>query len=184
MRRLLEEILLYAKPVTPDLQALRPGDLLLRFAQDHRSLAAARNQSIRIDGANTDVEVTADADRLTQVISNLTQNACEAAPEGAEIVWTVNGDPTSGAVTLEVRNPGPPIPPDILPRITEPFFSTKSSGTGLGLAIVRRLTQIQGGELSITSDSTDGTRVRLVFPLLSAGPESDSDDVGSAISVN
>jgi hypothetical protein len=82
------------------------------------------------------------------------------------VLWRLEDDSSSGTLIMEVRNPGPPIPPEILPRVTEPFFSTKHSGTGLGLAIVRRLTQAHGGELVIRSDDAQGTRVRLIFPLL------------------
>ena len=106
----------------------------------------------------------ADRDRMIQVLLNLTQNACEAAPEGAQIAWALSDDLAAGTVTLEVRNPADPIPRELLARLTDPFFSTKPSGTGLGLAIVQRLTLIQGGELSIKSDESNGTRVQVVFP--------------------
>lgn len=164
MQRLLEEILLYAKPVALDLVPVPVSQILARFIDDHRELAAPRRQSIALMGADTGARIMADLDRLTQILLNLTQNACEAAPEGARIVWTVEDDPETGTVRLEVRNPGDPIPVDRLERLTEPFFSTKPSGTGLGLAIVRRLTLVHGGELSIDSDATRGTRVRILFP--------------------
>jgi signal transduction histidine kinase len=69
-------------------------------------------------------------------------------------------------VVLEITNEGTPIPETLLSRLTEPFFSTKPSGTGLGLAIVKRLTELQGGLLSISSDASDVIRVKLVFPRL------------------
>jgi signal transduction histidine kinase len=84
-------------------------------------------------------------------------------------------------VRLEIQNPGEPVSPELLPRLTEPFFSTKPSGTGLGLAIVRRLTMIHGGELSFTSNRTEGTRAHLVFPRLASSDQrsnsvSETDD--------
>lgn len=166
MRRLLEEILLYAKPLSLDLKPLRPGTFLRIFVDDHGAFAEARGQRIRVEGADNDSEMVADADRLTQVMSNLTQNACEAAPQGAEILWILADDPSTGTLTMEIANPGPPIPPELLSKVTEPFFSTKQSGTGLGLAIVQRLTQALGGELTIRSNDAEGTRVRLLFPSL------------------
>ncbi len=172
MRRLLEEILFYAKPVDLRLRPLQAAEALLAFLDSHRDMAMGRHQRITMDGGASEARMMADPDRLTQIFANLTQNACEAAPNGAEIAWTVQDQPLSGIVSLEVTNPGPPIPPDLLARVTEPFVSTKSSGTGLGLAIVRRLTQAQGGELTITSNATDGTRVRLSFPRLAASAQS------------
>jgi len=164
MKRLLEEILLYAKPVALDLVPVPVSQFLAEFIDHHRELAAPRRQSIVLTEADTGARILADMDRLTQILLNLTQNACEAAPDGACIVWTVADDPETGTVRLEVSNPGDPIPADRLEQLTEPFFSTKPSGTGLGLAIVRRLTLVHSGELSIDSDATQGTRVGILFP--------------------
>jgi hypothetical protein len=121
-----------------------------------------------LEGGQSDAYVIADRDRLIQILVNLTQNACEAAPEGSKIAWTLYDDPRTSSVTLEVRNPGTPIASELLPRLTEPFFSTKPSGTGLGLAIVRRLTLVLGGELSFSSAETRGTCVRVSLPRLAA----------------
>jgi signal transduction histidine kinase len=84
----------------------------------------------------------------------------------AIIRWAAWDDAGAGKVIMEVGNPGPPIPFELLPRITDPFVSTKHSGTGLGLAIVRRLVQVQGGELTLASDEVKGTRARIIFPRL------------------
>jgi len=174
MRQLLDEILLYAKPIKLDPRPLSAAQFLQCFLDDHRELAKPRGQKLRLHGTETQAALLADPDRLTQILVNLTQNACEAAPEGGEIVWTLRDNPASGVLTLEVSNPGPPIPAEVLPRVTEPFFSTKAAGTGLGLAIVQRLTRIQGGELTISS-AFEGTRVGLRFPRLE--PETSSERV-------
>ena len=166
MQRLLEEILLYAKPVNLDLRPVSTTKLLRRFIDTRQQLAAPRHQKLIFEGGESDALIMGDEDRLIQMLVNLTQNACEAAPEGSQIRWTVSDDPDTDSVTLEVINPGDPIPPELLTRLTEPFFSTKPSGTGLGLAIVRRLTLLQGAELSFSSDDTNGTCVRILFPRL------------------
>jgi signal transduction histidine kinase len=164
MKRLLEEILLYAKPVALDLVPVTVSQTLARFIDGHPGLAAPRRQSILLAGEDSGAQIMADPDRLTQILLNLTQNACEAAPEGTRILWSVADVPEAGRVKIEVSNPGDPVPADRLQRLTEPFFSTKPSGTGLGLAIVRRLTLIHNGELSINSDEARGTRVEVSFP--------------------
>jgi signal transduction histidine kinase len=82
------------------------------------------------------------------------------------VTWTVDDDAAAATVTLSIHNTGTPIPPELLPRLTEPFFSTRAAGTGLGLAIVRRLVEQQGGQLAIHSDAEHGTRVELRFPRL------------------
>jgi signal transduction histidine kinase len=149
--------------------------LVAQFIDDHQYLATSRRQRIVLASGDTDAPILGDRDRLIQVLVNLTQNACDAAPSDAQITWTVGHDPGLGSVTLEVRNPGEPIPPELLTRLTEPFFSTKPSGTGLGLAIVRRLTLVHGGELSFNSSQTGVTCARIVLPRLVSNA-SGSDD--------
>jgi signal transduction histidine kinase len=61
----------------------------------------------------------------------------------------------------DVDDDGPGIPADLLPRIFEPHFSTRSTGTGLGLAIVRRLVESWGGTVVAESEAGQGTVVRL-----------------------
>lgn len=55
-------------------------------------------------------------------------------------------------IYLQVYNPGRPIPPEVVPKLIQLFYSTKSEGTGLGLAIVKRIIKAHGGTLSIQSD--------------------------------
>jgi signal transduction histidine kinase len=69
-----------------------------------------------------------------------------------------------GFVEVSVHNEGEPIPADVLPRLTQPFFTTKGSGTGLGLAIVRRIVEAHGGDLAIDSEANKGTLVYVTLP--------------------
>ena len=133
MRRLLEEILLYAKPLSLDLETLELRPFLQEFIAEHQTLASAKYQEIWLAEESSDGRIVGDEDRLRQILSNLTQNASDAAPEGAAITWRILSDKAADTVSLELHNPGPTIPPDLLGRIMEPFVSTKRSGTGLGL---------------------------------------------------
>jgi len=107
----------------------------------------------------------------------LAQNGYEAAPVGAEIVWTLRDDPASWVLTLEISNPGLPIAAEVLPRVTEPFFGNKAAGASLGLAILQRLTPSQWGELAISS-ALQGTRAGLLVPRLE--PEMSPERVGDS----
>ena len=75
-------------------------------------------------------------------------------------------DPT---VTITVHNGGDPIPPDVLPQLTQPFFTTKSSGNGLGLAITRRIVEAHGGTLAFASTAEAGTTVKVQLPIRREG---------------
>jgi signal transduction histidine kinase len=162
--RLVEEMLVYAKPLRLDLHELDLTGLVADFIQTHADLATPRSQTLELSDGAQHGSILGDRDRLLQVLINLTQNACEAAPEGSRIALRLSQQTELGTLTLRVENPGPPIPPEALSRLTEPFFTTKADGTGLGLAIVKRLVDAHGGELNISSDP-QGTRFQVTLPL-------------------
>ena len=104
---------------------------------------------------------------LKEVLVNLLENAREALRDGGTV--RVSGAVLEGGdVAVHVVDDGSGIPPELMPRVFEPHFSTRSGGTGLGLAITRRLVESWGGEVSLWSSPEEGTRVTLV---LRAWPE-------------
>jgi len=161
--RFLDEMLLYAKPLNLNLRSIDVRQSVEQMVRDYRPLAQTLNQRVALEGRSLG-QILADPDRLTQILTNLTQNACEAAPPGSVITWTLGDRPDTRSVILTVSNPGPPIPARLLSRITEPFVSNKPGGTGLGLAIVKRLVDALGGDLEIRSEEGLGTEVSLSFP--------------------
>jgi two-component system phosphate regulon sensor histidine kinase PhoR len=120
-----------------------------------------------------------DADRLQQVLINLTDNAVKYTPAGGHVTvgarLAVNG--ASPLVEIEVRDTGAGIPAADLPRLTERFYrvdkarSRELGGTGLGLAIVKHLVQAHGGRLEILSEMNVGTIVRFSVPGWAPGRE-------------
>ena len=84
---------------------------------------------------------------------------------GETITWSVDSEVITQWVDIQIHNGGDPISPEVLPKLTKPFYTTRSSGTGLGLAIVKRIIDTHGGELSITSSASDGTIVSVRLPL-------------------
>ena len=107
---------------------------------------------------------------VAQALRGLVKNAQDASePDGAVRVRAlVEG----GALCIEVRDAGPGMPPEVLARAGEPFFTTKppGQGMGLGLFLSRVLMQRLGGELRIESRPGEGTRACLVLPLAIAAP--------------
>jgi PAS domain S-box-containing protein len=109
--------------------------------------------------------VLADRQQLRQVFLNLLTNALDAMPQGGMLTLRVY--PTqSGRIGIEVTDTGVGIPEEQLPRVTEPFFTTKEEGkgTGLGLAICKRIVQEHGGSLAVESAVGRGTTVRVELP--------------------
>ncbi|MDJ0891415.1 MAG: ATP-binding protein [Gammaproteobacteria bacterium] len=168
MERLLEDILLYAKPLKLQLARVGLTEALEGFLDANRSLSEHRHQTIAFRASGKQGSAIADWDRLTQVFLNLLRNACEAAPDHSTIQWQLQSDASAGTVSVSVTNDGEPIPPDALQRLAEPFYTTKSQGTGLGLSIVKRIVDAHGGELLITSSAESGTRICVVLPSVAA----------------
>jgi signal transduction histidine kinase/HAMP domain-containing protein len=164
MRRLLEDMLLYAKPLSLDLHPIELVSTLGAFVESCTD--SDGRHPVRLEAPPTVAYILADRDRLRQILVNLTDNACQAAPEDTPVTWYIEEQAPEHRILLRVHNGGEPIPAHLLARLTEPFFSTKANGTGLGLAIVRRLVEQHGGEMSIHSDPATGTEVGLTFPAL------------------
>ena len=105
---------------------------------------------------------------LGQVAVNLILNACEAQPEGGEVV--VSARRASGRVVVEVADRGPGVPEADRERIFEPFFSTKDS-TGLGLSVCHTIVRQHGGELAALGREGGGAVFRLSLPAGAAETE-------------
>lgn len=107
------------------------------------------------------------AQKVEQILINLLINACQSlTAREQEILVQTRFDPAGGTVTVEVRDGGRGIPPELLDRIKDPFFTTKQGGgsTGLGLAISEKIIQDHGGKLIFSSTSGKGTTATLQFP--------------------
>jgi PAS domain S-box-containing protein len=110
-----------------------------------------------------------DPDRLRRVIVNLVENAAQslgdAEREGRRLEIAVETRQSDRQIEIAVIDTGQGIPPDVLPKIFEPLFSTKSFGTGLGLPTVKQIVEQHGGEIEVSSELGAGTRVLVRLPL-------------------
>jgi polar amino acid transport system substrate-binding protein len=106
--------------------------------------------------------------RLEQVIINLIQNACQALLDIRRgISLSTSYDETTSSIVLKVQDEGAGIPPDVLPHIMDPFFTTKSNsgGIGLGLSISSRIVKEHGGTLAFSSEPGRGTTAEIILPV-------------------
>jgi len=136
---------------------------------------AAHLLSLDIDVPRGDFEnitdrellVKGDGQLLLQVFLNLLDNARSAAAEEGPVI--IDAHQEGDTIIITVDNPGPPIAPDVLSQVFEPFYTTKDvgEGTGLGLALVRRMLEDMGGSVSLLSPSPSspgsGVRARVVL---------------------
>jgi PAS domain S-box-containing protein len=116
------------------------------------------NIVIRREFAKEAPRIHADRQQLRQLFLNLLTNASDAMPQGGTLTIRVTAPPESKQVIMEIADTGTGIPPEILPKVTEPFYTTKpeGAGTGLGLAICRRIVQEHNGTFDLTSEGIPG----------------------------
>jgi signal transduction histidine kinase len=111
--------------------------------------------------------ILGDSNALQQVVLNLLTNARDALGSGGVITLETGFVPgRPGSERLIVRDTGPGIPPDLLPRIFDPFFTTKPAGTGLGLSISYGIVRDHKGTIDVESLPGQGTVFILTFPTM------------------
>ncbi len=165
LEHLLGEILLYAKPQMLHLAELEVNQLVQEMIVPLQEMPEAAERTIVFLPLDPPARIQGDRDKLKQVFINLVRNACEAIAPGETVTWDAVYRDDLTHVLIRVHNGGEPIHPEVLPKLTEPFYSTKASGTGLGLAIVRRIVEAHAGILSLQSDAETGTTITVQLPV-------------------
>jgi PAS domain S-box-containing protein len=153
----VQDILTYSKPSTPKRQRFN----LLPMLQDAAAAAdaAVPGGAITVVGDATVVEL--DPEMTRAVLLNLLMNARQASGSAA---IEVRASAKDGRCEIAILDRGPGIPPDVREHLFEPFITTRAGGTGLGLPIARRLTQLQGGTLTLDDRPGGGTAAVLTLP--------------------
>lgn len=104
---------------------------------------------------------------LEEILFNLLLNASQAIcrePDAGKRAVKIQALQKNGSVVLQIQDNGPGISEAQLPRIFEPFYSTREAGSGLGLFITKRLVERNGGKILVHSREGEGTTFRLTFP--------------------
>jgi signal transduction histidine kinase len=157
----------------------------------HASVAGMASVRIARDVAQEErVRLGCDSALLSQALANIVRNAVEAMHEHASPVRevTIEAQATRlafgsgkrvGACVLSVIDTGPGIAPEVVPRMFNPFFTTRQHGTGLGLAIVHRIVDAHAGRVSVRNASEFGAAlgacVSIVLPMAAEAPTNESD---------
>ena len=117
--------------------------------------------------------VLGDETQISQVLVNVVVNAFQAMAQGGRCHLTATTGTTDGKwwVDISVRDTGVGIPEAAMPRLFDPFYTTKPGGSGLGLAIAYRIMQDHGGLISVSHAPGGGTSVGLRFPALVPHPQ-------------
>jgi PAS domain S-box-containing protein len=113
--------------------------------------------------------VSFDPERMRRVVINLIENAAQALAEASDLdrprVITVSTRTIQEQLEITIEDTGPGISSEVLSKVFEPLFSTKSFGTGLGLPTVKQIVEQHGGTVTIASDPGKGTRIVVRLPI-------------------
>ena len=173
MERSLQRFLDFARPPRPERRALDLRSVIDRvYALLQTRAARQKVELIRLSPV-TAVIVDADDDQIQQLVMNLVLNALDAMPSGGKLELMIEAMPES-TVELRVSDTGPGIQADLLPRLFDPFISTKETGIGLGLAVSFRIAERHGGSLSASNRPEGGACFVLRLP---AGDAASSDNL-------
>lgn len=160
---IVEEFLSLARPLSLKLDAVRIADLLGEVTVLVKADADARGIKVLLDVSSDLPLAHLDGDHMKQVLLNLVLNGLEAMPHGGTLMIAASARGQSLILTVEDTGEG--VPADLLPKIFEPYVSTKAKGMGLGLAIARRIVEAHGGRIAVESQPGHGTRFAVSVPL-------------------
>lgn len=180
-RDLVKQILAFSRQTE---QEKRPLKMSLLVKETVKLLRASIPSTVEIRTAITarSEHVFADATQMHQVIMNLCTNAWQAMREEGGILGislretrlnsnTLNPELGSSHLEIEIKDTGCGIPPQVIERIFDPYFTTKprGEGTGLGLAVVQGIVKSHGGVITVESTPGAGATFRVFLPLLDSG---------------
>ncbi len=156
------------------------ADVIRAAVETATPLMEARTHRLSLELSERPLLVQGDAQRLTQLVANLLNNAARYTPEGGSIA--VTGQVEGGAVSLRVRDNGRGIEPDIIGHIFEMFVQGPQSvlqaggGLGVGLALARRIAELHGGSLEAHSEGAGkGSEFTFRIPLLDTALASEGE---------
>lgn len=150
-------------------QTVSPSQLLEEVASHYRFQTQTKNLTLKLDLPASLPDLELDPGRITQVLTNILDNAVRHTPAGGVI--TLASWRTPDGVALSIRDSGPGLPPADLERIFDRFYRADESrhradgGSGLGLAIAKSIVQAHGGTLRAESEQGNGLTIIIILPV-------------------
>jgi PAS domain S-box-containing protein len=157
---LIQDLTTFARPRPPRLAVVSVRQLLDEALTTLRRDPISASLDIHVEC--DDGTMTADIEMMRSTLLNLLLNAAQAM-HGQGRIDLVAGH-HADVWTIEVRDSGPGIPPDLRDQVLEPFFTTKARGGGLGLPIAKRVAELHRGTLDVLCPDGGGTTVRVRLP--------------------
>jgi PAS domain S-box-containing protein len=161
LSELINDLMVFARPRPPRLAVVELRPLLQDAITMVRRDPAADSIDFSVSG--DEVSAVVDSEMIRATVLNLLLNAAQAMGGRGQIQIVVGRQGDSASI--QVRDSGPGIPPELHDQVFEPFFTTKARGGGLGLPIARRTAELHGGTLALEPGEQGGTVATLVLPI-------------------
>jgi signal transduction histidine kinase len=159
----VSSLLEYGRPAPMQTSPADPDSVWHTVLTAKRGLLESKALVVRHRPSDPRGTCDIDSEQIAHVFENVLSNAVDAAPEGSDLTLT-SITLASGGWRCRLHNDGPPIPPEILPRVFELFFSTKAGGAGVGLPLCQRILDDHGGSITLESTADNGTTVTISLP--------------------
>ena len=189
LNRIVESLLSFARPGRPQLRESAIVDLLKRILELEADVHKQQGITTELKVRARIPKIFIDPEQITQVLLNVIRNAVEAMPSGGRLTLEcsvlrrrshirrgtgrrstdqIRYDrtmPLRRFVQVRINDTGRGIPRDVLPRVFDPFFTTRTKGTGLGLSISQSIVKEHGGFISVRSIEHKGTTISIDLPV-------------------
>jgi two-component system sensor histidine kinase HydH len=163
LNRVISQLIEFAKPLELKKEKVKFVELVQHTIKLITADAQKNKISVEFDADEDLPELEVDPDKIKQVLLNIFLNSLAAIKEGGKL--TIELLPRTDNLTVIISDTGKGIEEMNLPRIYDPYFTSKPAGTGLGLAIVQKIMEAHGGKIYVESTVGLGTKVYLHFPL-------------------
>ena len=161
----ITDFLNYSRPAKANLQPIDARTVVEDSLRLVEGQAEENNIRIGLVEHENVPKIMGDPEFLRSVFNNLFINAVQAmGPTGGHLNVKIQPDGNDGMVRFEVTDTGTGIPEENLPKVFEPYFSTKETGTGLGLAIVQKILEVHNGTIDVQSTVGEGTKFTVKLP--------------------
>ena len=161
LNRVISQLIEFARPLELKKEKVQFVELVQHTIKLIATDAQKNKISVEIDATADLPEVEVDPDKIKQVLLNIFLNSLAALKEGGKL--TIELLPGMDNLTVIISDNGAGIEKADLPRIYDPYFTSKPAGTGLGLAVVQKIMEAHGGKINVESTAGKGTKVYLFF---------------------
>ncbi len=162
LNRVISQLIEFARPLELKKEKVQFVELVQHTIKLITADAQKNKISVEIDAAADLPEIEVDPDKIKQVLLNIFLNSLAALKESGKL--TIKLLPKVDNLTVIIFDNGAGIEKIDLPKIYDPYFTSKPAGTGLGLAVVQKIMEAHGGRINMESTAGEGTKVFLYFP--------------------